>query len=201
VADTPEESLKIWESLPGFHWQYPATKLRPGALSLMVNPRAKMGDQPMPVLATQFYGKGQVLYLSTAETWRWRYNTQDKHFVRFWGQLIYQAGLPSLLGETSRRAQFALESSEAILDKPGSIFVRLVDKDFNPRKDLTMDAVLEHLDAKPGQDKTWKYKLQAIPDRPGDYRALLPHDRPGRFEIKVNNPEPYTFEYNVEKPP
>ena len=64
-----------------------------------------------------------------------------------WGQLIYQMGLPSLLGESSKRAQLALERSQAVLGTPGSVFVRLLDKDFNSRKDPKVDAVLEYLDA------------------------------------------------------
>ena len=135
LADTPEESLKIWQALPGFHWNYPVAKLRPAATSLVVNPRAKMGEQAMAIVATQWYGKGQVIYLGTDETWRWRFNVQDKHFIRFWGQLIYQAGLPSLLGQGAQRVQAALERSQAVLGQPGSVFVRLLDKDFNPRRD------------------------------------------------------------------
>lgn len=201
LADTPEESLKVWQGLPGFFWNYPLTKLRPAATSLVVNPRAKMGDQPLPIVATQWYGQGQVVYLGTDETWRWRFNVQDKHFIRFWGQLIYQVGLPSLMGETAKRAQVSLERSQAVLDQPGSIFVRLLDKNFRPRRDAQVEAVLDYLDAKPGQERSRKITLQAIPGRDGEYRALLAHDRPGRFELKVANPEPSTFGYRVELPP
>ena len=31
LADTPEDNVKTWKSLPGFYWHYPVTKLRPGA--------------------------------------------------------------------------------------------------------------------------------------------------------------------------
>ncbi|MCI0639646.1 MAG: VWA domain-containing protein [Gemmataceae bacterium] len=201
LADTPQDSQKEWVKLPGFHWQYPLTKLRPGAVSLLVNPRAKMGEQPMPVLATHYYGKGQVVFLASDETWRWRFNQGDKITNRFWGQLVYQLGLPSLLGETSKRVQFALERSEAILDRPNSIFVRLVDKDFNPRKEAQVEATLEYLDAKPNQERLRKVMLQAIGGREGDYRALLAHDQPGRWELRVNNPESYAFPFRVELPP
>lgn len=201
LADTPEDNLKEWGRLPGFHWHYPVNKLRPGALSLLVNPRAKMGDQPMPLLATQFYGKGQALFLGSDETWRWRFNEEAKITNRFWGQLIYQLGLPSLLGETSKRVQVALEHAQAVLNKPGSIFVRLVDKDFNPRKDATVEATLEYLDAKAGQERFRKVTLHAMPGRDGEYRALLEHDQPGRWELKINNPEPNTFQFRVELPP
>ncbi len=201
LADTPEESLKTWEALPGFHWYYPLTKLRPGATALVINPRAKMGEQPMPVAATHYYGKGQVLFVGTDETWRWRFNAQDKHFGRFWGQVIYQLGLPHMLGQAAKRVQVALERSEAILDRPGSVFVRLLDKDFHPRKDKQVEAVLEYLDARPGQEKSRKIVLQAIPGRQGEYRALLAHDRPGRFEIRISNPEPAAYPFRVDLPP
>lgn len=204
LADSPEESLKVWRDLPGFYWNSPALKLRPGATSLLVNPKSKMAkadNQPMPVLASQHYGKGQVLFMTSDESWRWRYNTQDKHFARFWGQIIYQTGLPHLLGNHAQRAQMALERSQALVDQPGSVFVRLLDREFNPRKDKVVDAVLEWLDAPAGQEKKRKVTLQAIPGRDGEYRALLAHDRPGRFTLTVNNPDPETFSYRVELPP
>jgi uncharacterized membrane protein len=202
LADTAEENLDVWQKkLPGFHWQFPVTKLRPGAQALVVNPRAHLGEQPMPLMATQFYGRGQVIFLGSDETWRWRWNHQDKYFIRFWGQLIYQAGLPSLLGDSAKRSQVALERSQALLGQPGSVFMRLLDKDYGPRKDAQVEAILEYLDARPGQEKRRKVTLQAIPGQPGEYRALLTHDRPGRFELRVNNPEPSVFPFRVELPP
>lgn len=203
LADSVEENQKLWQSLPGFHWQYPILRLRPGAVSLIANPRSKMGDQDMPLLASQHYGEGQVLFMGTDETWRWRYNTQDKHFVRFWGQIIYQLGLPTLLGASASRAQFTLQGGEAILDqtKQSSIFVRLVDKDYRPRTDSQVEAILEYLDAKPGQERTRKVKLLAVPGREGDYRALVTHDQPGRWELRVHNPDLNMFQFRVEAPP
>lgn len=203
LADSPEESLKVWQGLPGFFWNYPVTKLRPAATSLVVNPRAKMGEQPLPIVATHWYGQGQVVYLGTDETWRWRFNVQDKHFIRFWGQLIYQVGLPSLMGETAKRVQASLERSQAVLDPTvaSSIFVRLLDKSFKPRKDPQVNAILDYLDAKPGEERTRKITLEAIPGRAGEYRAQVVHNRPGRFELKVANPEMNTFAYRVELPP
>ena len=201
LADAPDESLALWAKLPGFHWQYPLLKLRPGAVSLLVNPRLKMGEQPMPLLASQYYGQGQVLFMGSDETWRWRFNEADKVTNRFWGQLIYQVGLPSLLGQSSKRAQIALAGSKATLNVPDSIFVRLVDKNFNPRKDAKVDAVLEYLDAKPGEDKWRKVALYPLSGRDGEYSAVLSHDKPGRWELRVNNPEPNVFRFRVDVPP
>ncbi len=200
LADTPEDSLREWSKLPGFHWQYPLAKLKPGSVSLLENPRAKMGDQPMPLLAAHHYGKGQVLFLGSDETWRWRFNEADKITNRFWGQIVYQLGLPSLLGQSSKRVQVALERAQAILNVPGSLFVRMLDKDFNPRKDAKIEATLEYLDAKPGQEKTRTLTLVPIPGQDGEYRAPLAHDQPGRYEVRINNPETNVFPFRVELP-
>ncbi len=205
LADTPAENMEVWQKkLLGFHWNYPVTKLKPAATALIVNPRApKIGDpgEPMPVMALHAYGKGQVLWLGTDETWRWRWNYQDKYFVRLWGQIIYQLGLPSLLGESTKRAQMALDRSQAVVGKPNTIYVRLFDKDFNPRKDQKVDAELEYLDLPQGEDRKTPIVLNAIPGRPGEYAVLIPNNRPGRVELHVKNPEENTFAFRVDLPP
>ncbi|MSQ96703.1 MAG: hypothetical protein EXR98_19415 [Gemmataceae bacterium] len=202
LADTAEDSLDVWQKkLLGFHWHFPVTKLRPAATALVVNPRAKMGDQPMPIVATHHYGKGQVMWFGTDETWRWRWNYQDKYFVRFWGQLIYQFGLPSLLGESAKRAQMALDRSQAVVGTPNTIYVRLLDKDFNQRKDKKVEVELEHMDAKLGEQRKEMITLNAIPGREGDYAVLVPNNRAGRYELHVKNPDVNTFSYRVDLPP
>lgn len=215
LGDTPEDNRKLWEGLPGFHWSYPLAKLRPLATELAVNPRAKLGEKPMPILVQQPYGKGEVLFFATDETWRWRFNVADKHYARFWGQVIYHMGLPHLLGDNAERVHMALERSEAVLGQPGKIFVRLLDKDFNPRKDDVVEATLDYLDGK-GPDKVQKIKLYRMSGtkgdakkediRDGEYWQLLPHGRPGRYEIRLKNPgksgeEETTFTYRVAPPP
>ena len=202
LADTPEENMDVWQKkLLGFHWFYPVTKLRAAATPLIVNPRVKMGDQDMPVLATHFYGKGQVMWLGTDETWRWRWNYQDKYFDRLWGQIIYQLGLPSMLGDGSKRTQMALDRSQAVYGaKPSEIYVRLLDKDFNPRKDAKVEAELVYLDAKPGEERSEKVVLNALAGRPGDYSVLIPNNRLGRRELHVKNPDVNVFSYRVDPP-
>jgi hypothetical protein len=206
LADTPEENLDVWHkklSQLGFHWNYPVTKLKPAATALIVNPRVKISEPPtpMPVLATHFFGKGQVVWLGTDETWRWRWNYEDRYFVRFWGQLVYQLGLPSLLGDSAKRASMALDRSQAIVGKSNTIYVRLLDKDFNPRKDQKVDAELERLDAKAGEERKTPVVLNAISGRPGEYAVVVPNNRPGRVALHVKNPELNTFNFRVDLPP
>ncbi len=199
LADTPEESLRAWKNLPGFYWNYPVSKLRAGATALVVHPNLKAGDQPMPLLATQYYGKGPVLFLATDETWRWRSDGREKLFARFWGQAIYQTGLPHLLGN-AQRVQVALERGEAVLGRPGYLYARLLDNEFRPLTEPRVAATLEALDAD-GEAKSRPVSLDAVSGRPGEYRTYLPHDVPGRYELRLTRPEAATFAFRVNLPP
>lgn len=205
MADTPEENTEVWEkklAQLGFHWSYPVTKLKPAATSLLVNPRVKVGEpaQPMPILATHLFGKGRVVWIGTDETWRWRWNHQDKYFDRFWGQLIYQMGASSLLGDGAERTQIALNRSQAVVGTQSTIHVTLLDKDFNPRKEPKVEAELEFVEARP-PEKPIPVTLNLQAGGRGEYTALIPHQRAGRFELRVKNPEVNTFSFRVDLPP
>jgi len=154
----------------------------------------------MPVLATQYYGKGQVLFLAADEVWRWRFNTGDKLYARFWGQVVYTLGLPHLLGH-GQRVQLALDRAEAIVGRPGYIYARLFDAEYKPYVAERVPATLESIDAGQGETRSKPLMLEPVPGRPGEYRALLPHDSAGRFELRLTQPEPGNFAFRVQLPP
>lgn len=200
LADNADENRKIWKDLPGFYWHYPATKLRPGATTLLAHPTLKLSDGPMPVMAMQYYGKGQVLFAATDESWRWRFDDEEKLYARFWGQVIYRLGLPHLMGN-ARRVQMALERGEAVLGRPGYVYARLLDADFKPLTVERVTGTMQRMDGESGRETKNTVNFDAVPGRPGEYRTFLSHDAPGRYEIKVTKPEAATFAFQVRLPP
>jgi putative glutamine amidotransferase len=203
LADTPEENVKVWKELPGLYWHYPVTKLRPGATSLLTHPKQKAGPRDMPIVATQYYGKGQVLFVGTDETWRWRYNAGDRYVARFWGQVVYQMSLPHLLGG-SNRTQLALDRSDALLGRPGYVYARLLDANYQPLKASSVPARLEFLDATDESKRFQTIELRALARQPGQLRAALANDVPGRFALHVDkgdHVEAGLLEYRVSLPP
>jgi len=200
LADTPEENERTWKELPGMFWHYPVTKLRPGATALLTLSKRMPDDTPMPILATQYYGKGQVMFLAAEESWRWRYNSEDALYARFWGQVVYQLGLPHLLGHGSR-TQLTLDRSDAVVGRPGFVYARLFDSEFRPYVADKILAQIESLDASATAERVRNVTLDPIPGRPGEYRALLAHDSPGRFELRVTQPEPGQLNFRVILPP
>ncbi len=195
-----KKNVEIWRNLPGFFWSYDLlTKLRPGASSLLVHPRKKMGKEPMPILATHFYG-GQVMFMATDETWRWRKNEENKYFAQFWGQIIYQFALPHHLGDASKKVKMTLEQSEAILNRKGYIYLRMLDEKFTPVDKESVPAKVTQLNTEAGPGKTMDVEFKKVPGHLGEYRLLFPHDQEGRFEIKVPGTD-YSFQYQVKVPP
>jgi hypothetical protein len=212
LADSQEDNLQLWkEDLwkdgRGFYWCYPIGGLRPAATALLVHPELRTGqkpnDKPMSLIAAQYYGKGEVLFLGIDETWRWRDGTGDRLTSRFWGQIVTQLGLPHLLGH-SRRVQLELERGEAVLGRPGTVKARLLDKDYEPLTRANVKAVLVHQDAGEGQKREQPIELRRIKSMPGEYRASLPNDTAGRFELRLDESEglePSSLSYRVEQPP
>src|SRR5690606_10940730 len=88
LADEQDANHKLWQELPGFHQMATVLKVRPGTVTLLEHPDKNMGERGRPVMALQRYGRGQVLYVGSDETWRWRANGGEKLFARFWGQVV-----------------------------------------------------------------------------------------------------------------
>lgn len=197
LADTSPDNDRAWNELPGLYWHYPVTKLRPGATALLQHPRKLADEATQPLIASQYYGKGPVLFLGVDETWRWRYNSGDKIYARFWGQVVYQFGMPHLLGHSSR-VQLSLDRADAIVGRPGNVYARIFDTEYRPYLADKVPAILEPL-TPAGAPRPMT--LDPVPGRPGEYRTVLPHDAPGRFELRVQQPETGTLDYQVVLPP
>ena len=60
------------------------------------------------IAAFHQYGLGQVLYMGTDNTWRWRRNTGDQLYPLLWGQIAQKLGLHHLLGG-SKRTQLTVD--------------------------------------------------------------------------------------------
>jgi hypothetical protein len=201
LSDDPVENKRIWATLPGMYWNYPVTKLRPAAISLLDHSREKIANQePMPVVAMHYFGKGLVYFSGIEETWRWRYNEGDRFFTRYWGQVVYAIGLPHTLG--SKSAQMAIAGGEAILGKPGQVFARLFTPEFRPLTRERVTAQIERLDPGPNEERFRNVFFESVPNQPGEYTATLPNDRVGRYVLKVESgAEVSSIDYRVILPP
>ncbi len=88
LADTVAENRAVWGALPPLYWCAPSGRRKPGAETLVVHPGRFSGGEPLPLIVTQRFGAGQVVYHATDELWRWRERVEDRYYGRYWLQLM-----------------------------------------------------------------------------------------------------------------
>jgi len=88
LADTQDENLEAWSTLPGFQWYAPVIKAKAGSEVLSVHQDMSNEFGRIPLLVTKTFGAGKVLFMGTDGAWRWRKGVEDKYHYRFWGQVV-----------------------------------------------------------------------------------------------------------------
>ncbi len=84
----------VWNLLPGAGWAIAGTP-KPGA-TVWAYGRQEGQAEAVPLIVHQHYGLGQVVWLATDSTWRWRFRSADQFHHRFWGQLARYAAASKL---------------------------------------------------------------------------------------------------------
>ena len=83
LAPNKADNEAIWSYLPAPHR---AIRARPKAgATILAEARSESGNTPL--LITHTLGSGRVLYISSDESWRWRYQKGDEYHTRYWQQL------------------------------------------------------------------------------------------------------------------
>lgn len=107
ISDDRKETREAWQKHLVVYSQHEIERAKPGAKVLLET----AGDSPVPLVASLVYGSGTVLYMGTDDLWRWRYRPGPLTHDRFWGSLLQQIALSSLLGE-SRFVSLSLSREE-----------------------------------------------------------------------------------------
>lgn len=82
---------RFWLSLPGHNWAI-VSEVKAGATVFACVAAAGQQqdleyERKNALIAHQFYGFGQVMWLGIDSTWRWRFREGDRYHHRFWGQI------------------------------------------------------------------------------------------------------------------
>lgn len=115
-----------------FEWYHPLAALGRGAEVLAVHPHARTtrSAQALPLLTAARTGRGRVVWLGVAETWRLRRASPELH-VRFWSELVAWAGEEHarwLSGRLSLRA----DRAEYTAGEEALLFIEAYDTSFRP---------------------------------------------------------------------
>ena len=198
LSDKEEENIALWKQLPPLYWIARVSRPKPAAEVLLVDPdparESRFGK--MPVIAWQQYGLGQVMYVGTDNTWRWRKNAGDVYYTTLWGQIAQRVSLQRLLGG-SKRTQLTTDRQNYLTGDRISIYARLYGVGFEP---IQEPAVRGFYGLKNGQGSKAEIPLRPIPEQPGLYRAEFVAPGPGNYEFAVEPDPTTTLDFNITEP-
>jgi uncharacterized membrane protein len=174
--DEPSEREAFWTSLPAPS-SAPDIEAKVGS-EVLADLIARDGHR-VPWLVTRLYGAGRVIYLSTDQTWRWRYKVADRFHSRFWNQLIATAIQPPY----SAGDNYVALGTDKIEYQPGesaTIRARLRSAAGDPIGDSTVEALLVAND-----QIVARVPLQADNPSRGTYRGQTGPLEQGDYSVRI----------------
>jgi hypothetical protein len=187
IADaTGKADVDLWKKFEGIYRSYPVRSLRDGAVVLAQygNPRARTQDGQPPFLASQFYGKGRTMFVSSAETWRLRAISAEGH-QRFWTSMIREVGQ----GRRSRgrsRGLLLLDRTEVSPGQTVTVRAQLYDSRMQA---LQRESVPVSIVDAEGRPVSVPDSLRGDSRRPGQFVATFRPSRQGQYRVTVPVPE------------
>ena len=189
LEEDPDLAKQRWSKLPPIFWSVKTLGAKPAAKTYLTHP-----DGDYPIVAIQKYGAGEVLWIGTENTWRWRKNTGDLYHTRFWGQIV-QRMAGRRLATGSRRSELRSDRAIAKEGENFTVFARLLDENFLPREDETIEATLVKSNSNTADSK--KVTLRAVPGSPGYYRSEFSAEDQGRYRLTIIDDESSGIDLNV----
>jgi uncharacterized membrane protein len=176
----PSANREAWYDLPALDGNNRVGKVKPGASLLAVR---DLKEGPLPLIAIQSVGKGQVLGLAIDTTARWemmRPAVGEDYFRKFWGNAL-RVLAPDPRVEPDR-PQIMHQQSSAAVGRTISLSTRLVDSVYKPvrgadvRVKVTSPAgKVTHFFPRDGRESPGLYEYEIALDEPGAWEVAVTH--------------------------
>lgn len=180
LADSQQENADVWDNLPGFQWYAPIVRAKAGTEVLCVHSDASNDSGRLPLLVTQTFGAGKVLFMGTDGAWRWRKGVEDKYHYRFWGQVVrwmaYQRNMAK--GETMR---LYYSPDQPQLGKSVMLKANVMERSGEP---LAKGEVVARITAPSGRSQTIQFN--SLNDEWGAFTAQYVSEEPGQHRVVLS---------------
>ena len=177
-------SKQKWEQFTGVYWCYSRASLKPAAVALATfsDPQSQSPEGAIPLIATQFYGSGRVLYLGTGEIWRLR-QLGEAYYDKFWIRVIREMSQSRLL-RGSARAMFLVDGDRFPLGSSLTVRAQLLGNDYQP---ISASVVPLSIIQPNGSSETTELKKSA--NQPGLFDATISLRTPGEYRLQLLAPD------------
>lgn len=172
-------NTELWPQLPPATWTAQVAP-SPGA-QVVAQLKSPSLSAPLPAVVFRPAGAGAVLYLSTDELWRWRYQVADLYHQRLWMQIAAWIAAPPFQIETPTLA-IGTDRLRYRVGDQAEIRVRLR----SPAGAIIANATPQAHLIRDGETLA-TLELTADPNHAGIYRGLTPRLKQGDFEIAISD--------------
>ena len=197
LSDREAESAAVWKQLPPVYWVAKVSRPKPAAEVLLVDPdpgkESRFGK--MPVVAMQQYGQGQVMYVGTDNTWRWRKNVGDLYYTTLWGQVAQRMAMLHVLGG-SKRTRLSTDKKSYVTGERVLVFARLQTPGAEPLQEPSVKGVFG---LRSGGKQT-EVILRSAPDHPGLYRGEFLAPLAGQYQFFMEQDLNTPLDFLVTEP-
>lgn len=172
----PQANREAWDDMPTLEGSNLVGAVRPGATLLAVR-QTERG--PLPMLAMQSVGKGQVLSMAFDTTWRWemmRPLESEDHYRRFWGNVVRVAAPDPRL--SPRSPVITRHKSRPAVGDRVTLSTRLVDESYRPLQGADLQVRI----VSPSGVASLAYPADSR-QSPGLYEYDVTLDEPGVWEV------------------
>jgi hypothetical protein len=181
-SDSERDSQSVWQSLPGFFWMVETPTTKPGAIVYVTHPTRTGASGKLPIILTQRFGNGKVLFHATDELWRWRFRTGDTYYGRYWVQAVRFLARSKLLGQDAT-AELTVDRKVYRTGEPVVLRVRFLDERLAPAANDGVSVVVEKSE---GAQK--KLTLARIPEATSVFEGQLPQVSEGKYHAWIATP-------------
>jgi hypothetical protein len=198
LGDTPAETERIWSSLSPLYWLAMVDQLKPAAQVWAELPSHLTSDgRHLPVIVSEFFGAGKVLFHAVDSTWRWRVGVGDIYFARYWVQAIRYLARGKL--NPGRGVEITTDRREYRQGETVAARARFLD----PRLATAGDEAALVVES-PGQTRQ-RLLLHRSASVGGVFEGTLAGLAPGSYELTLSEPQipghPPTARFSVVTPP
>jgi uncharacterized membrane protein len=175
LEDNPERNAERWRKLPYLMNYQDAGRPKPAAVVLAY--MSPGGNQRLPLLVTQNYGRGRTGVFASAGSWRWQMQMplSDMSHEMFWQQMLRW-----LVEGTSDRVVISSDKTVYSDDTTTRLTASVRDKAYLPAADATVEA---RVLAPDGSEE--RHELRPDTQNPGAYTLALGVPRTGSHVIEV----------------
>ena len=182
IAETPAESLQVWENFDGVYDFVGVKNAKPGAkvYARFSDPTTEVGGSQPVYLASHFYGAGRVVFQGSGEMWRLR-GESDGYFDSYYTKIVRWISEGRLMRD-SNRGLLLVDNSRAMVGQTISVRAILTDEQFEPLNVPEVDAKVL---APGGRIEDLKLLPLKGEPRPGTYGGRFTVREAGSYELRL----------------